>query len=619
MRYKYKILNFSAEVFVLQKKLTTLVYVISAIVAGVLLWLTIDLMRYDSIKPTYQELGVMQKELNSGAIYALYTTGNGTVNYQLKSDISADNLATDPSKVSIFDLDSSKWYYTNFNDLDAFYELALENKTPVLKGKFSPVSTRVLLAILSIAPAGIICALFLVLLSTTAKAGNVNNKYSLITNSKIKFSDVIGQDEVIADIKSYLNILKNSSDLVKQGIHPPKGILFSGAPGTGKTLLAKAMAGEAKLPFIYLNAANCIELYVGVGAKTIRNCFKRAREQAPCIVFIDELDAIGNKRGTYQGSSENNQTLLQLLQELDGFNDRSGILVIAATNSPESLDPALKRAGRFDREVKINPPRDKNIRELLLKYYTRDLKLAPDVNLADIAAQLTGMTGADISVICNEAAIQAIQDNEVKVITNDDFTQAIDKLLLKGNKLADTHIISDLDKRITAYHEAGHAVMCYLSDTEISRITIQGTTSGVGGFVLQADKDRQFMSVSELESKIKITYAGRVSEMIKFGSENITTGASSDISQATQYLLSYIGLYGFEKSFGLLDLGTMIEKNLVDKQDITDRLKTLSARLEQECRTVLTENYALVERLATALLERETLTSEEVYKILGEE
>lgn len=587
------------------------------ILACFMLWLAIDAPRYDNIKPKYQTLQTMQSELKSGTVYALYVTDKHTVNYQLKSDISAENLEKDPSKVSIFDLDSSKWYYTNYSEFDAFYELALNNNTPVLKNKFTPVSYKALSVIVSLLPSLILLGLLLSLIIVTAGTGRSGKKYTLCSTSDYKFSDVIGQDEVIDDIKTYINILKNSSSFAAQGLRPPKGVLFSGAPGTGKTLLAKAMAGEAKLPFIYLNASNCIEMFAGVGAKTVRSCFKTAKSLAPCIIFIDELDAIGNKRGTYHGSSEDNQTLLQLLQELDGFDERTGILVIAATNASDGLDPALKRAGRFDREVKINPPRDKSVRLELLKHYTEKLKLASDVNLEAIAAQLTGMTGADIATICNEAAILAISDDKIQEISADNFAQAIDKLLLKGNKLKNKKLISDTDKKITAYHEAGHAVMCFLTNTPISRITIQGTTSGVGGFVMQADTESQYMTASELESKIKIAYAGRESECIKFGKTAITTGASSDISQATQYLLRYIGSYGFSPDFGYLDLKIMSENQLVDKQAISNNLKKLSDKLASETNRVLSENFSLVEKLALALLEKETMTAEEVYAILA--
>lgn len=428
--------------------------------------------------------------------------------------------------------------------------------------------------------------------------------------SEVTFADVIGHDEIIEDLKQYIGILQNSDRLKKNHIRHPKGLLLTGSPGTGKTLLAKALAGEANVPFMYLNSSSVIDKYVGMGASNIRATFKKAREIAPCILFIDEIDAIGCSRENSSGrNSEDDKTLLALLQEMDGFADLAGILVIGATNCPDKLDPALKRTGRFDREIHILPPRDRATRLKLLEHYTKDLSLSDDVDLESLAAQLDGFTGADIAYVCNEAAIIAINkanSDEYHIVT-DDFTEAVDKLLLKGNKrLA---VVNKHDQLVTAYHEAGHAVAAILLGHKVIRATIHSTTSGVGGFVMQGSSENQMQTKRELEDQIRICYAGRASEYIKFNAEGMTTGASNDIQKATSYIRAMVSSFGYDEESGLLDYAQLAPETTTD---MIARINMLAHKYFNDVLTLLSASYDKVELLAENLIKYGELTEQEI-------
>lgn len=578
----------------------------------------IDFFRIDRVEPTYMSYSDFKTGLSADEYYALYTDELSTkVMYQYKSDIPDEFINSDPSEVDIMDLDLDKWYYTNYIDTDSFFDCIQEAGTPLMMGTFTSMQRKMLNLCIALLPTLVLMMLmFLVIEMMASQMKLGEHKYEISKATGVTFADVIGHDEVIEDIKGYIKLLKEGEKLKANGVNPPKGILFTGAPGTGKTLMAKAMAGEAKVPFLYLNTSSVIELFVGQGAKTIRSCFKKARELAPCIVFLDEIDAIGNKRGATHGTSEDTQTLLALLQELDGFSTSSGVLVIAATNCPDNLDPALKRSGRFDREVVIGLPRNKTVRVQMLEHYTAKMKLAPDCDLGTIAAQLSGMSGADIANICNEAATIAILRESEEGITLDDFSTAIDKLLLKGNKLQNKNLVNKHDQEIVAYHEAGHAVMTYLLDEPISRISTQGTTSGVGGFVMQEEKESQFHTVTYLRNRILICYAGRCSEVIKFGDRDVTTGASNDIQQATDIIYKYLGIYGFSDKFALLDHNALVQAHLIDKTKIYTAMSDMSCSMYSDCMAKLNENYKLVEALAVKLLDVETMTGKEVKSLL---
>lgn len=593
-----------------------------ALVALVFGTMAYDEATVNAIEPEYQEFNVFSSALEEGTVFIVYTDRAAqTAQYLYKSDLSsAIDLGKDPKEYKLYDLVGQKWYYTNYISCDAFDKQLLESGVTVVPDGFSSKLTWLFEVVMSAAPILLMLWILVLVMQTMNKQfSRGENKHEVVKNSSVRFADVIGHDEIIDDIKQYITILKNSSEMSKNGVKPPKGILFTGEPGTGKTLMAKAMAGEAGVPFIYLNTSNVIEIFVGQGSKSIRSCFKKARELAPCIVFLDEIDAIGCKRDGTRGTSEDNQTLLALLQELDGFKPKDGVLVIAATNCPERLDPAIKRAGRFDREIRITPPKNRFIRKELLEHYTDEYKLAEDVSLEGIAAQLSGMTGADISVICNEAAMLAnLANSENPVITNQDFETAIDKLLLKGSKSREKSKLNQDDHEIVAYHESGHALMCYLLDHPVSRITIQGSTSGVGGFVLPEDNESQFRTKQDLQDQVKIAYAGRIAEELIFGSASITTGAQNDIQMATQYIMQYMLAFGFsDETLGLLDYQALGQSNLVDKSLVLDNMVSLANKWKGSATELLTENRDKLELLAKTLLECETMTGIEVQELLG--
>ena len=439
-----------------------------------------------------------------------------------------------------------------------------------------------------------------------------NDEKDIIQTSNVKFSDVIGHDEILDDVKFITELIKDPSKGETIGAKVPKGILFNGEPGTGKTLIAKAIAGEADVPFLYYNASSFIEMYVGVGAKRVRNLFKIARENAPCIVFIDEIDSIGCKRSSGGRNSEGDQTINALLQEMDGFSGREGIFIIAATNRANDLDTALTRTGRFDRQITVNPPRDWKVRKKLFEFYLDKLKVSEDVNIEGISKQTSGFTGSDIAAICNEAGIIAMMKNK-EYIDNDSLEEAIDKHIFKGNRTKNKDEFKE-DKKIVAYHEAGHAVMNYLLNLPISRASIISNTSGVGGVVFGADQDSCFITKDQFEDKVRVAYAGRVSEAIKFN--KITTGASNDITQATQIIKSYVERYGFDDEFGLIDMSVMHKDSLIKDDNTLERVQKIAKTLYNSTEELLRKSYNLVEVLAESLLENETLSGNEITELL---
>ena len=453
---------------------------------------------------------------------------------------------------------------------------------------------------------------FSVLMRIMVPGGRVTEK-DVIQTTDVTFDDIIGHDEIIDDIKFITELIKNPDKGKEVGVQIPKGILLDGPPGTGKTLLAKAIAHEAGVPFLNQNASGLIEMYVGLGAKRVRGLFKIARKKAPCVVFIDEIDAVGAKRGKDKNSSENDQTINALLQEMDGFNGREGIFIIAATNRADTLDEALVRSGRFDRKITVNPPRDWTVRRDLFEHYLGKFKCSETIDIDTLAKQTPGFTGADIAMVCNEASIVAIMHNKEEIDTAC-IEEAIDKKVFNGNR-SKTEAPED-DRNIVAYHEAGHAVMHYILGEPIARASIQATTSGVGGVVFGVDKGTMFTTRKMLRDMVLVGYAGRVSEEIKFGTENITTGARNDIEQATDIITSYIEKYGFDEDFGLLSIGVLADKHLIDSKYIVNRSSTISKELYAECRELLSENYEKVELLAKALLKHETMSGADIKTLL---
>lgn len=454
--------------------------------------------------------------------------------------------------------------------------------------------------------------IFVVAMKVVSGPVGSTKEKDLIQTSDVSFDSIIGHEEIIDDVKFITELMKNPKKGDTVGAKLPKGLLFAGPPGTGKTLLAKAIAHEAGVPFLYQNASGLIEIYVGLGARRVRNLFKIAKKNAPCIIFMDEIDAIGGKRGESKGTSENEQTINALLQEMDGFNGRDGIFIIAATNRPESLDDALVRSGRFDRRITVNPPRDWTVRKQLFEHYLKKFNVSDDVDIDNLSKQVSGFTGADIAMVCNEASIIAVMHDK-EVIDSDCIEEAIDKKIFHGNRSkSESH---EADRNIVAYHEAGHAIMTYLTGQPVARASIQFTTSGVGGVVFSEDSETMFQTADDLRNSALIAYAGRASEEIKF--KRVTTGASNDITKATQIMVQYIEHLGFDGDFGLLDVSVLTKSHFMNSDAITARLSAMSTELYKECKARLSENYDLVEKVAAALLERNVLTGSAIKKIIG--
>lgn len=447
------------------------------------------------------------------------------------------------------------------------------------------------------------------------KSGSVDKEDDLLQTSSVKFTDVIGLDEILGDVQFITKLINKPDMCADIGARVPKGILLCGEPGTGKTLIARAIAGEAGVPFIYANASSFIEMFVGLGAKRVRNVFAVAKKNAPCIVFIDEIDAIGTKRGSRKGTSENDQTINALLQEMDGFTGREGIFVIAATNRVDELDNAITRTGRFDRIINVNPPRDWKVRQEIFKFYLDKLKTDETLDLETISRQTTGFTGSDIATICNEAGIVALM-NDKNAVDMGCMEEAIDKHIFKGNRTKGKEEFKN-DKRIVAYHESGHAVMNFLVGQHISRASIIANTSGVGGVVFGADQDSYFTTKKQFEDKVMVCFAGRISEQLKFGS--ITTGASNDITQATQIIKNYVGKYGFDDEFGLIDMSIMHNDSLIKDDNILNRVQQIAKDLYERANSLLKDNYTLVEKLAIELLDKETMSGKEIIELLTQE
>lgn len=453
-------------------------------------------------------------------------------------------------------------------------------------------------------------AFFFVILSMFKQQMRGISKKDVIQKSDVKFTDIIGHEEILDDVKFITELISNPDKGNKIGAKAPKGLLLTGEPGTGKTLIAKAIAGEAGVPFLYQNASSFIEMYVGLGAKRVRDLFKIAREQAPCIIFIDEIDAIGTDRNSNKGTSENEQTINALLQEMDGFTGREGIFVIAATNRADKLDKALVRSGRFDRQITVNPPRDWTVRRDLFKHYLNKFSVSDDVDIDNLSKQVSGFTGADIAMVCNEASIIAMMQNKT-AIDNDCIEEAIDKKVFHGNRSKKESFIED--KKIVAYHEAGHAVASYLLGEPIARASIQSTISGVGGAVFNEDKMTLFQTNRDFINRIMIAYAGRASEEIKFG--DVTTGASNDITQATDIIVQYVERFGFDKDFGMLDVSLLSERHLMSGNEMAQKFGHMSKDLYDDTLMLLKDNYDKVELLATKLLECETLSGDTITKL----
>lgn len=431
-------------------------------------------------------------------------------------------------------------------------------------------------------------------------------------NVKVSFDDVIGHEEIKEDLKILVRQMKDKEN-AKDLSH---GILFEGASGTGKTLLAKAIAHEAGLNFISANSSNFVEMYVGLGARRVREVFKQARKSAPCVLFFDELDAVGAKRGSQRSHRENDQTINAMLTEMDGFQTTDGVFIIGATNRADELDDALVRAGRFDRMVKFEAPKKWETRQELFECYLKEYKLSDDVNTEILAKQVVGFTGADIAAVCREARLISYRD-ERDAISQDNIEEAIDKIVFKGNRTNTKQ--HEEDVKITAYHEAGHAIATLYTGGEVSRISIRGMTSGVGGAVFSADRDRMFESKSDLMNSIIVAYAGRASEWVFFGEQNITQGArGGDIVQATKLLYEYVAKCGYDGDYGLVDYEVLAKSGVMNESTLQKRVSDISNQMFQKTVELIEAHKDETEMLAQKLIEVKTMDGDEMISLLSE-
>ncbi len=454
--------------------------------------------------------------------------------------------------------------------------------------------------------------------------GKSNAKVYVPSTQGIHFSDVAGEDEAkesLSEIVDYLHNPKKYSDV---GASMPKGVLLVGPPGTGKTMLAKAVAGEANVPFFSMSGSEFVEMFVGMGASKVRDLFSQAKEKAPCIVFIDEIDAIGKKRdGQLSSNDEREQTLNQLLTEMDGFQENIGVIILAATNRPETLDPALTRPGRFDRRVPVELP-DLAGREAILKVHAKKIKTADDVNFHTIARMASGASGAELANIINEAALRAVRNNRT-VVTEADLEESIETVIAGYQKKS--AVLSDDEKKVVAYHEIGHALVAAMQShsAPVQKITIIPRTSGALGYTMQVDQgDKYLLTKQELENKIATFTGGRAAEELVFG--EVTTGASNDIEQATKLARAMITRYGMSDDFDMVALETVSNQYLggdaslacsADTQNEIDRkVVELVKRQHEKASKILADNRTKLDELAKYLYEKETITGEEFMSIL---
>ena len=457
--------------------------------------------------------------------------------------------------------------------------------------------------------------------------GKSNAKVYVKSSDGIRFSDVEGVDEAEENLQEIVDYLENPAKYREIGASMPKGVLLVGPPGTGKTMLAKAVAGEANVPFFSMSGSEFVEMFVGMGASKVRDLFRQAKEKAPCIVFIDEIDAIGQKRsgGQYGGNDEREQTLNQLLTEMDGFDGSNGVIILAATNRPESLDPALTRPGRFDRRVPVDLP-DLKGREAILKVHAKKIKVADDVDFLQVARMASGASGAELANIVNEAALRAVRDGR-GFATQADLEESIEVVIAGYQKK--NAILTDQEKKIVAYHEIGHALVAakQTNSAPVQKITIIPRTSGALGYTLQVENnDHYLMNKQELENKIATFTGGRAAEELVFGS--VTTGAANDIEQATKLARAMITRYGMSEDFDMVAMETVTNQYLGGDTSLACSAETQSKidaqvvelvrKQHEKALAILKDNRGKLDELASYLYEHETITGEEFMRILNE-
>jgi cell division protease FtsH len=456
--------------------------------------------------------------------------------------------------------------------------------------------------------------------------GNNNAKVYVKSSGGITFADVEGEEEAKENLMEIVDYLHNPGKYQDIGASMPKGVLLVGPPGTGKTMLAKAVAGEANVPFFSISGSEFVEMFVGMGAAKVRDLFKQAKEKAPCIVFIDEIDAIGQKRnsGGYGGNDEREQTLNQLLTEMDGFEGNNGVIILAATNRPDSLDPALTRPGRFDRRVPVELP-DLKGRESILKVHAKKIKVADNVDFKQVARMASGASGAELANIINEAALRAVRDNR-SYATQTDLEESIEVVIAGYQKK--NAILTDKEKWTVAYHEIGHALVAakQTNSAPVQKITIIPRTSGALGYTMQVEENNHYlMTKEEIENKIATYTGGRAAEEITFGT--ISTGASNDIEQATKLARAMVTRYGMSKEFDMVAMETVSNQYLggdsslvcsAEKQaEIDNQVIEIVKKQHEKAVQILMENNEKLRELAEYLYEKETITGDEFMEILN--
>lgn len=548
-------------------------------------------------------------------------------------------------KVTKVELDSDRIYYEVKNQKNVKYYTGnvqderlyeeLDNAGVTYSRKVIDTTTYVMSSILSfVLPTVLMVAVMMIFYRFAFKGGGgvmgvgkSNAKLYVQDKTGVTFQDVAGQEESKESLREIVDFLHNPEKYTKIGAKLPKGALLVGPPGTGKTLLAKAVAGEAGVPFFSLSGSDFVEMFVGVGASRVRDLFKQAQQNAPCIIFIDELDAIGKSRDSrFGGNDEREQTLNQLLTEMDGFEGNNGVIILAATNRPESLDPALTRPGRFDRRVPVELP-DLAGREAILKVHARKIKASDDVDFHTIARMASGASGAELANIINEAALRAVRSGRT-IVTEADLEESIEVVIAGYQKK--NAVLSDREKKVVSYHEIGHALVAALQShsAPVQKITIIPRTSGALGYTMQVETgDKYLMTKKELENKIATFTGGRAAEEIVFG--EITTGASNDIEQATKIARAMITRYGMTDEFDMVAMETVTNQYLggdaslscsADTQkEIDEKVVELVKREHEKAKKILMDNRKKLDELAMFLYEKETITGEEFMEILNKE
>ena len=604
---------------------------------------------YDTFLEMVDAGEVQEVTLNSDRIYITLTdearrerlkesgliSGAGSIMQQIQEQMQAQTGRTDTADQGTGETETDRDpdYYTGYvND----YNLVQTLKDAGVKFGSQPADTlsQMLLELFLtlILPIGLMAAMLVWLMRRMSKGGGMmgigksNAKMYMEKETGVTFQDVAGEDEAKESLQEVVDFLHNPGKYSGIGAKLPKGALLVGPPGTGKTLLAKAVAGEAKVPFFSLSGSAFVEMYVGVGASRVRDLFKQAQQQAPCIVFIDEIDAIGKTRDTtLGGNDEREQTLNQLLAEMDGFDTNKGLLILAATNRPEILDPALLRPGRFDRRIIVDKP-DLRGRVDILKVHAKDVRMDESVDLEAIALATSGAVGSDLANMINEAAINAVKHGR-QVVSQKDLFEAVEVVLV-GKEKKD-RIMSKEERRIVSYHEVGHALVTALQkNTEpVQKITIVPRTMGALGYVMQTPEEEKFLNTKkELEAMIVVALGGRAAEELVF--DTVTTGAANDIEQATKIARAMITQYGMSERFGLMGLESIQNRYLDGRAvlncgdatagEIDEEVMKMLKAAYAEAKRLLADNREALDKIADFLIEKETITGKEFMKIFRE-